>query len=178
MPNPLSAFLLTLTTLLAATQASAQSAGTETAPAGDEAATTAALDPVGDPVGAWNQDPSIILDAAEVDINAFVWRARPIVVFADSPLDPAFNTQIDLLLAGLDDLIERDIVMITDTNPTAMSDLRTQLRPRGFMMVLIGKDGGVKQRKPFPWSMREIGRTIDKMPMRQREIIERRATNG
>ena len=39
-------------------------------------------------------------------------------------------------------------------------------------MVLIGKDGGVKLRKPSPWSTREISRSIDKMPMRQREIRE------
>jgi len=48
--------------------------------------------------------------------------------------------------------------------------LRTKLRPRGFMLVLIGKDGGVKLRKPLPWDVRELSRTIDTMPMRQREM--------
>jgi hypothetical protein len=48
--------------------------------------------------------------------------------------------------------------------------LRTKLRPRGFMVVLIGKDGGVKLRKPFPWDVREFSRSIDKMPMRQQEL--------
>jgi len=38
------------------------------------------------------------------------------------------------------------------------------------MLVLIGKDGGVKLRKPFPWNVREISRVIDKMPMRRQEI--------
>jgi hypothetical protein len=37
------------------------------------------------------------------------------------------------------------------------------------MLVIIGKDGGVKLRKPLPWDVREISRTIDKMPMRKRE---------
>jgi hypothetical protein len=41
------------------------------------------------------------------------------------------------------------------------------------MLTLIGKDGEVKLRKPFPWDVREISRSIDKMPMRQREIRER-----
>jgi len=40
--------------------------------------------------------------------------------------------------------------------------------------VLIGKDGGVKLRKPFPWSVRELSRSIDKMPMRQQELRDRR----
>jgi hypothetical protein len=43
------------------------------------------------------------------------------------------------------------------------------------MFVLIGKDGQIKQRKPRPWNVREISRTIDKMPMRQQEIEERRS---
>ena len=66
------------------------------------------------------------------------------------------------------------MVVITDTDPAAASSVRTKLRPRGFMVVLIGKDGGVKLRKPLPYSVREISRTIDKMPMRQQEVEDRR----
>jgi len=127
-----------------------------------------------DPVTAWEDDRTVILTAADVDLDDFKWRARPIIVFADSPLDPAFQTQMEFFGDELDEVTERDIVLITDTDPDAFSDLRRELRPRGFMMVLVGKDGGVKLRKPFPWDMREIGRTIDKMPIRQREIQERR----
>ena len=128
-----------------------------------------------DPVAAWDADRRQVFDASDIALDDFKWRARPVVIFADSPLDPAFETQIDFLLSEIDDVTERDIVMITDTDPDTLSELRKKLRPRGFMLVLIGKDGGVKLRKPFPWDMREIGRTIDKMPMRQREIQERRA---
>lgn len=44
------------------------------------------------------------------------------------------------------------------------------------MLTLMGKDGNVKLRKPFPWHVREITRSIDKMPMRQREIREAKET--
>jgi hypothetical protein len=44
--------------------------------------------------------------------------------------------------------------------------------------VLVGKDGGNKLRKPFPWDVREISRSIDKMPMRQREIRENKDASG
>ena len=67
-------------------------------------------------------------------------------------------------------LAERDVVVIADTDPAAESELRRELRPRGFMMALVGKDGGVKLRKPFPWDVRELTRTIDKMPLRQQEV--------
>lgn len=72
----------------------------------------------------------------------------------------------------------RDVVVIVDTDPDAKSELRTKLRPRGFMMVIVGKDGGVKLRKPSPWTVREITRQIDKMPLRQEEIRLRKATAG
>lgn len=120
----------------------------------------------------WEADPTAILDGAGLDLDAFLWIARPVVVFADSAEDPAFLEQIELLRDRADDLASRDVVVITDTDPGTMSDVRRRLRPRGFQLALIGKDGGVKLRKPFPWHVRELTRVIDKMPMRQRELRE------
>ena len=51
-----------------------------------------------------------------------------------------------------------------------MSELRKELRPRGFGLVLLGKDGQVKLRKPSPWDVREITHAIDKWPIRLKEI--------
>ena len=118
-------------------------------------------------------EASIFLSEPEA-IESFLWTNRPVVVFADSPADPRFIEQIALLTEGTDALSDRDVVVLTDTDPAAKSALRIELRPRGFMMVLIGKDGGVKLRKPFPWDVRELSRVIDKMPMRQQEIRDRR----
>lgn len=115
-----------------------------------------------------------ISGAENSNLNDFVWHSRPVVVFANSPEDPLFIKQMELLQADADALEDRDVVILTDTDPDAKSDLRTKLRPRGFMLVLIGKDGGIKLRKPFPWDVRELSRTIDKMPIRQQEIDARR----
>lgn len=112
--------------------------------------------------------------AGEIELSAFLWQKRPVIVFADSPVDPRFTEQMELLQDGMDELRTRDVVVLTDTDPAARSPLRQKLRPRGFMLVLVGKDGGVKLRKPLPWTVREITRTIDKMPIRQREVEERR----
>ena len=116
----------------------------------------------------------------EVDLSQFKWKKRPVVVFADSELDPAFVEQMELLRARPDELLARDVVVITDTNPEPLSDLRRKLRPRNFMLVLINKEGTVNVRKPFPWDVREVSRSIDKMPIRQREIREEkeRAAEG
>ena len=68
--------------------------------------------------------------------------------------------------------------------PADMEDLsefhwkKRPVRPRGFMLVLVGKDGGIKLRKPRPWDVREITRSIDKMTIRQREIREAKEKSG
>ncbi|WP_165606529.1 DUF4174 domain-containing protein [Yoonia litorea] len=122
----------------------------------------------------WQAAPTTIFDAAEIDPVELEWVLRPLVVFADTPNDPRFRQQMDLLMADIDQLGERDVILITDTDPSAASALRTQLRPRGYMMALVAKDGRVALRKPSPWSVRELSRSIDKMPLRQQEIADRR----
>jgi len=125
------------------------------------------------PVEIWQEDRTIVLDADDVELSDFQWIARPVVVFADSTADPRFIKQLDLLAARAGELADRDVVVITDTDPAEKSALRTELRPRGFMLVLIGKDGGVKLRKPAPWNVRELTRVIDKTPERQQEVRDR-----
>ncbi len=112
----------------------------------------------------------LILPADEAELSDFKWTARVLVVFADSPLDPSFSDQIALLAERPDALFERDVVVLTDTDPDARSPIRLELRPRGFALVVVDKDGRVMFRKPAPWDVREITRAIDKTPLRQQEI--------
>lgn len=129
------------------------------------------------PVDAWREDPSAILSAVDVSLDDFLWIARPVVVFADSEADPAFQQQMKFLTARMDALARRDVVVLTDTDPSAMSEVRRQLRPRGFMLALLSKEGDVVLRKPSPWDVRELTRSIDKMPQRRQEIRERENPN-
>lgn len=123
--------------------------------------------------------PAALFAPADMeDLNEFRWKKRPVVVFADSEDDPAFIEQMALLRTREEELLERDVIVLTDTDPAARSALRLKMRPRGFMLVLVGKDGAIKLRKPFPWSVREISRSIDKMPIRQREIRDGKDTSG
>lgn len=122
------------------------------------------------------ETPSIFFDADGVDISEFQWVNRLVIVFADSPADPRFVQQMELLEALPEELAERDVIVLTDANPALKTELRTKYRPRGFMLVLVGKDGTVYLRKPLPWDVREISRSIDKLPTRQQEIRDRRLT--
>ncbi|MDF1801809.1 DUF4174 domain-containing protein [Thalassovita sp.] len=119
----------------------------------------------------WAEEPAFApKDGTVADLNEFLWKNRPLVVFADSPADPRFEEQIRLLEEDQPGLETRDVVVLVDTDPAAKSALRQKLRPRGFMMVVLAKDGSVILRKPLPWHVREIGRAIDKQPLRQQEI--------
>ena len=122
----------------------------------------------------WTEDRTQVFDGAEINLDELTWVVRPLVVFADTPSDLRFQQQMDLILAEVDRLAERDVMIIVDTDDETMSDVRTTLRPRGYMMALVGKDGRVALRKPEPWSVRELSRSIDKMPLRQQEISDRR----
>ncbi|WP_375691049.1 DUF4174 domain-containing protein [Pseudooceanicola sp. LIPI14-2-Ac024] len=117
----------------------------------------------------------LFVEAGELSLDDFKWDKRPVVVFADNPADPMYRRQMEALEARPDELRERDVVVITDTDPGANSAVRQALRPRGFMLVLVAKDGQVLLRKPQPWDVRELSRSIDKLPTRQQEVRDRRA---
>ncbi|SDI51074.1 DUF4174 domain-containing protein [Lutimaribacter saemankumensis] len=113
-----------------------------------------------------------LLSSEGVELNQFLWVSRPVIVFADSPNDPRYVEQMRLLREDPGPLLYRDVVVLTDTTPEARSPLRRELNPRGFSLVIISKDGLSRIRKPLPWDVREITRSIDKMPIRQQEIRE------
>ncbi|MFC7705312.1 DUF4174 domain-containing protein [Plastorhodobacter daqingensis] len=115
-----------------------------------------------------------LLDAADVSLSEFVWVKRVVAVFADTPNDPQFQQQIRMLEGANAGLLDRDVVVVVDTDPAARSEVRQQLRPRGFSLVLLDKDGAVKQRKPNPWTAREIFHAIDRLPLRREEMLQQR----
>ena len=169
-PNTL--ILLALVALLSL-PASAQEASDATLSAADGDATALLPDAdteVTEPAAEGEVAGLVPLDAADVTLEDFLWIARPLVVFADTPADPRFVEQMALLADRPDPLIERDVVIIIDTDPSARSAVRTALRPRGFSVVVVGKDGTVGLRRPAPRDVREIVRAIDNFQLRQEEV--------
>lgn len=111
--------------------------------------------------------------AQDDPLAEYLWVARPVIVFADSPRDPRVVEQIAAFEQAERDLADRDIIVIIDTD--ADSALRDRFHPRDFQLVLIGKDGEVKYRKPDPVPVRELTRVIDRTPLRQDELRAERA---
>lgn len=110
------------------------------------------------------------IPATDVTLEQFLWVKRPLVVFADTPNDPNFQRQMQRINAELGPLQDREVVVITDTDPSANSSVRQRLRPRGFSLVLMDMDGEVKRRVPSPWHVREITHAIDRFPLRREEM--------
>ena len=117
--------------------------------------------------------PFAPVPASEVVESDLLYRYRPVIVFADTPSDPAFVRQMELLSRSFPDLALRDVILITDTDPANPSALRRKLRPRGFSLVLMDKDWKPSIRKPLPWEGREVVNSIDKMPMARSEALDR-----
>jgi Domain of unknown function (DUF4174) len=117
--------------------------------------------------------PTGYVDASGVVLADLLYVSRAVIVFADSPQDPNFISQMQRLALDPARLAERDTLVIVDTNPAARSALRLKFRPRGFSLVLMEKDGTAIMRKPLPWDLREITNAIDKFPLRRQEMLER-----
>lgn len=127
------------------------------------------------PMVAQAQEPAqpavaaVQISDAQPDLEALLWIARPLVVFADSENDPRFVQQMAMLDGLMADLEERRVVVLVDTDPAANGPLRRALRPRGFGIVLIDTDGSVVQRRPAPTTVRELSNLIDRLPSRRQE---------
>ena len=116
-----------------------------------------------------------VRDAAEVAPEDLTFTARAVIVFADTPAHAAFRSQVDLINRDPAGLAARDVVVLLDTDPANASSWRRKLRPVGFSLVILDKQGTVIDRKPFPWNSREIGRAIDKTPESRAENARARA---
>lgn len=125
------------------------------------------------PAGADEAPAFAPVPASEVVEADLLFLRRPVIVFADSPADPAFVRQMELLARYYNELAARDVILILDTDPATPSALRKKLRPRGFSLVLMDKDWKPMIRKPLPWDGREIVNSIDKMPITRSEALEK-----
>ena len=98
----------------------------------------------------------------DTDIKDLIWEKRPVLVFSNSYLDPNLKQQIKMFGSDPNALSSRDVRVFVDDKPEPNSKLRKRFRPKGFLIILIGKDGQIKLRKNSPWSARELTRIIDK----------------
>lgn len=116
--------------------------------------------------------PAVAADGDPLDDH--LWKHRLVIVFAQSENDPRFRQQMRELEERREALAERDVVVLADTTPGPSrfdtTPLREKFRPHDFNVLLVGKDGEVKLRRPAPQNVDQIIRLIDRLPLRKQEV--------
>jgi hypothetical protein len=124
-----------------------------------------------------------------IDLERYLWRARLLLVFAQSPAEAAYREQQHSLVTRRHDLAERDLLVFAlfdeaqgEGDGAPISPAWTyQLRQRfglsesRFAVIVVGKDGGQKLRSGQPVPVGDILGMVDSIPMRQEELRRRGA---
>ena len=119
-----------------------------------------------------------------VELGNYLWKKRPLLLFAPSPNSPMYRSVSDSLSAHLDQIQERHIVIIevfenglvridgkSDSRRTPESFRQQFSAKKGELTaILVGKDGGRKLRQSGSLDLGKIFSLIDTMPMRQQEM--------
>lgn len=124
---------------------------------------------------------------APTSMDAYLWSNRPLLIFAPAPDETILAGQRAALSDYREDLLDRDMVVIEvvgdrvaidgqERTSLTAAELRKRYRVRddAAIVLLVGKDGGVKIREDSALSALTLFGTIDAMPMRRREMRERR----
>ena len=111
-------------------------------------------------------------DEVSARLEPYKNRNRILLIFAPSPTDGAYLEQRQLLGGAEDGLRKRDLVVLELLEGEQARALKDALRVSDnvFAVVLIGKDGGEKERFYEPVQPAALFNIIDQMPMRRREM--------
>lgn len=115
--------------------------------------------------------------------SSYAWANRPVIIFSPAADDPNLLRQSDLPDASADELRQRDIVLIKVTSEnvrakhgpapaatTAEMRRRLAVSASDFVVLLVGKDTGVKLRSSEVVDPQALFSLIDAMPMRRRKM--------
>ena len=115
-------------------------------------------------------------------MSGYLWKHRPLVVFAPSPGDPRLVQQRSIVNSLKPAFIDRQVVVVYVGGENVTAELgpvpsmsasalreRYGIAPGEFKVLLVGKDGGVKLTSAKPFPAQTLFRTIDAMPMRADE---------
>jgi hypothetical protein len=117
------------------------------------------------------------------DLSQHEWRHRLLFLIAPQADDPDLAAQQHNLAMRRDALVDRDIRVFqlfrehgfleeTELSADAVGQLRERLGVTATdrVVILVGKDGGIKRRAELDTDLREILLQIDAMPMRRDEM--------
>lgn len=120
---------------------------------------------------------------AAYDLSQHQWRHRLLLLIAPRANDPDFAAKVREITLRPDALLDRDTRVFqllpnqgyvgdTALSPEDVQRLRDRLgvTVEDRLVILIGKDGGIKTQSALNIDLREIFLQIDAMPMRRDEM--------
>lgn len=130
-----------------------------------------------------NQDAMSIV----MDFDQFKWKNRLLFLFASERNDPFFRDLKGEISDRKNEVDDRDLVVfeILEFGPSTMNTTQMDpqtaashrkhfdLPPKTFMLILLGKDGGIKLKRNDRVKLEEIFSLIDSMPMRKDEMRQK-----
>ena len=123
-----------------------------------------------------------------VDLEDLEWQNRPLFIFAPSTDTDSYREQESRLKGREEGLEDRDMLVfrvvsegqsrmddreLTEADETYLRE-RFDVGPDEFAVILVGKDGTEKMRRGAPVEVDEVFDRIDAMPMRRREMKQRK----
>lgn len=115
------------------------------------------------------------LQQPDPPLERYRWKQRVLLIFAPAETTKAFSKQKTIIRQNEAGFRERELVvleLLPDGKNTEVLRRQFDAKPQEFTVILIGKDGGEKLRRPAPLAAKELFDLIDSMPMRQRERNE------
>ncbi|MFC6223819.1 DUF4174 domain-containing protein [Hymenobacter artigasi] len=112
----------------------------------------------------------------EQTLREYRWKNRVLLLAAPTADQADFKAQKALLAAEKAGMMARDFVVLEIFyNQLSAADQqfltkKTGISPSQFAAVLIGKDGGVKEKSSRPVEPTTWFNVVDKMPMRREEM--------
>ena len=108
-----------------------------------------------------------------IELNQYLWKNRIILTFADDEDHP------DLIKLKVEmnendcGILSRDLLHFHFSNDGKTGNQKST-NDQSFRILLIGKDGGIKDESNQYVSLIQLFKLIDSMPMRQDEMVHDR----
>lgn len=127
-----------------------------------------------------------------VDLTDYQWRNRLLFVVAPDASGQEVASVLGELVRSAKELEDRDLLVIQlylhgqsligdrALAPGAAWRLRGEIevQPDTRLLILAGKDGGIKRRAPLATDLKDIFSQTDAMPMRRYEMHNRQPSAG
>ena len=108
-----------------------------------------------------------------IELNQLLWKKRIILTFADDEDHPDLIKLKAEMKENNCEILNRDLLQFHLSNDGKTGN-HTTTNDQSFRILLIGKDGGIKYESNQYFSLIQLFKLIDSMPMRQDEMVHDR----